>query len=117
MTIQELLILHEDTCERARETLKVKNNDYAGGGNDRFANFRGSEFFGVPMEIGILMRTLDKFKRIETFVRTGNLQVKEESVNDAIEDSINYLILLKGVIESRADTKNILIRAVEEQNG
>lgn len=46
---------------------------------------------------------MDKFKRIETFVRNGTLQVKNESVNDAIEDSINYLILLKGIISEKAE--------------
>lgn len=56
MTTDELLKLHEETCSAAREMMRAKNHDYAGGSSDRFANFRGSEFFGVPMETGILMR-------------------------------------------------------------
>lgn len=81
--------------------MEAKNHDYAGGSDDCFANFRSALFLDVQPEIGLLMRCLDKFKRIEAFVKTGTLKVKNESVNDAIEDVINYMILLKGLIEER----------------
>ena len=81
--------------------MEAKNQDYAGDGSDPFANFRACEIFGVPAEIGILTRSIDKFKRIESFVNTGTLAVKSESVDDAIEDVINYMILLKGIIKER----------------
>lgn len=47
------------------------------------------------------MRIMDKFMRIRTFVQVGTLLVKGESVDDAIEDSINYLILAKGMVIER----------------
>lgn len=103
MNRQQLLELHNATCGKAWEIMKSKNQDYAGGSDDPFANFRVSEMFGIPGELGILMRCTDKFKRIESFVRTGTLAVKAESVDDAIEDVINYMILLKGLIESRKE--------------
>jgi hypothetical protein len=102
MTKEELIKLHETLSIASREIMIMKNNDYASAtGNDPFANFRGSSFLGVEPEIGILMRSMDKFKRIETFVRTNNLEVKSESVQDAILDVINYMILLAGIIKDK----------------
>lgn len=102
ITAPELLALHESTCAAARDIMRAKNHDYTDGSVDPFANFRTSEILGVPGEVGILIRSLDKFKRIQTFVNKGTLLVKGESVDDAIQDVINYMILLKGMIASRA---------------
>jgi len=101
MTREELLKLHRETCEKAYSIMEAKNHDYTGGSDDPFANFRATEMLGVPAEIGILMRCLDKFQRVRSFVANGTLKVKGESVNDAIEDVINYMVLLKGVITER----------------
>lgn len=101
MSREELLKLHTDICEKARGIMSAKNHDYAGGGKDPFGDFRASLVLGVEPEIGLMMRCMDKFKRIETFVNTGSLAVKAESVNDAIEDVVNYMILLAGLIEER----------------
>lgn len=101
MTREELIAMHEETCAKARNVMRSKNVDYAGGSEDPFVNFRASVVFNVKPEIGILIRTVDKFKRIQSFVETGTLHVKNEPVDDAIEDSINYLILLKGMIVDR----------------
>lgn len=101
MTTALLLELHEQTCGAARDIMRVKNHDYTDGSVDPFANFRTSEMLGVPGELGILIRSLDKFKRIQTFINKGTLKVKGESVDDAIQDVINYMILLKGMIRAR----------------
>lgn len=108
MTREELLQLHDELSFRAKEIMKAKSNDYAFG-SDLFANFRGSMFINIPVELGILMRSMDKFKRIETFVRSGNLQVKNESVEDAILDVINYMILLAGIITENKQKESILL--------
>jgi hypothetical protein len=44
---------------------------------------------------------MDKFQRIRAFVTTGTLAVKDESVQDAVRDVINYMILLAGLIDER----------------
>jgi len=103
MTREELFELHKETCEKCYEILVKKNHDYSGASDDAFANFRNSEIFDVPGEIGILMRCIDKFKRIEAFSRAGELHVENESVDDAIEDVINYMILLKGLIRDKQE--------------
>ncbi|MFX0022169.1 MAG: hypothetical protein ACFE9S_07570 [Candidatus Hermodarchaeota archaeon] len=101
MTREELFELHKTTCTETLNIMKQKNQDYSGGTNDIFGNFNACEFLGIPGEIGILVRCMDKFKRIQAFVNTGSLAVKNESVFDAINDVINYMILLKGLIVSK----------------
>lgn len=101
MTREDLLQLHKDTCSKAFGIMEAKNHDYTGGSPDPFANFRATEMLGIPAELGILARCLDKFQRIKSFVVKGELKVKGESVDDAIEDVINYMVLLKGVIKER----------------
>ena len=101
MTSTDLIALHKETCDKARSIMESKNHDYTDGSVDPFANFRTSEILGIPAELGVLVRVLDKMKRIQTFVNKGTLAVKNESVNDAIEDAINYFILLKGIIADR----------------
>tara|TARA_Y100000385_G_scaffold287324_1_gene351350 strand:- start:413 stop:799 length:387 start_codon:yes stop_codon:yes gene_type:complete len=99
MTKEELFKLHEETCRVCLETVKKKNADYTGGADNPFANFLAGEVLGVEGEVGILLRSLDKFQRVKAFVENGTLAVKSESVDDAIEDVINYMILLKGLIK------------------
>ncbi len=102
MTKPELLQLHQDTCAKALEIMRAKNTDYTAGTSDPFANFRASQIVGVDPIIGILSRSIDKFMRITSFVELGSLQVKDESVDDAFMDVINYMILGLGMIrESR----------------
>ena len=48
--------------------------------------------------IGILLRCIDKFKRIQTHVEKGSLLVQGEGVDDAIKDVINYMHLINGIL-------------------
>jgi len=101
ITRPQLLTLAKITFGACIVIMEAKNRDYAGGGSDPLANFRASETLGVPPEIGLLMRCMDKFKRIQAFVNTGTLSVKNEPVEDAIRDVINYMILLLAMVEER----------------
>lgn len=101
MTIDELLKLHETTCNGAREIMRAKNSDYTAGSSDPFANFRASEAVGVPAALSILVRVLDKLQRIRSFATLGELQVKNESVDDAIQDVVNYMVLVQGLLRDR----------------
>ena len=53
--------------------------------------------------MGILLRVQDKLKRIESFVRNGNLSVTEESWMDSCEDVINYMVLIAAILKRDAD--------------
>jgi len=97
MTRPEVIELGDKLLNSCLDIMKAKNNDYASN-EDPFANFKGSSFLGVEPEIGILLRSMDKFKRIETYVKDGKLLVEGEGVDDAIKDVINYMILLYGLI-------------------
>ena len=101
MTRDELFKLHEETTAKCLGIMRQKNQDYSGGTSDPFTNFLAGEVLGIQGELGILLRSLDKFQRIKAFVETGTLAVKSESVDDAIEDVINYMILLKGLIKHK----------------
>lgn len=101
MTKAALFELHEETFKKCLVIMKAKNQDYTGGTDDPFANFKASEIFGISAELGILVRCIDKFQRIRSFTVKGELAVKSESVDDAIEDVINYMVLLKGIIKDK----------------
>ncbi len=100
MDAEGLRELHFLVCTRARNLTIDKNRDYTGGSSDPFANFRTSELLlGVDARLGILLRTADKMQRLRSFIARGHLAVTEESVDDAIIDIINYMILLKGLFD------------------
>lgn len=90
------------------DLMEAKNHDYSGG-EDVFANFRTSEAYGVPPEIGIIMRMGDKFQRINTFLQNGSLKVAGEGVKDAGMDTIGYAFLLLGMIEERLDEADAFV--------
>lgn len=83
-----------DTFSACFETAQRKNHDYGGSNNDPFANFRNSTIAGVSVERGILVRLMDKMSRISTLL-DKEAMVKDEAVDDTIDDAINYLAILK----------------------
>lgn len=82
------------------ELTERKNSDYAGP-TDAFANFRLIESLTqgkITVEQGILVRMSDKLQRI-TNLLSQEAQVKDESINDTLQDLSIY-----------ADILNIYIR-------
>jgi len=98
MNQQDLFNLHKETTSRCFKICEEKNNDYANSDNP-FKNFESSTIFGIHPVKGILLRITDKLQRVNTFCENGQLSVKTESVDDALEDVINYCILAKGIIK------------------
>lgn len=101
--VAQLLKLHEETCEKCRSIMRVKNQDYCGGSGDPYANFRIASAFGIHPAMGIVLRITDKLQRVRAFAANGTMAVKEESVDDALEDIVNYAILLKGMLKEERD--------------
>ena len=98
------LELHKSLCNRMIEITARKNADYTGGSvdNDAFANFRQVERLGIcSTEAGFLTRMTDKMSRINSFVKKGELKVKDESVEDTLLDLANYCLLMYGYIRSK----------------
>ena len=103
MTHDSLLIMAEETFIECINVMRAKNQDYTAGGGP-FENFTTCQSVtGVDPVLGIMDRCLDKFLRIKTFAQKGELKVKAESVEDAIQDVINYMVLMKGVIRDEQD--------------
>ncbi len=106
MNTPDLLKLHKETCDKCYGVMQKKNNDYSGGAtsSDALANFKMSSSLGLAPVMGLLLRIQDKMMRIKTFATDGELNVANETVNDAFEDIINYAVLGKALLqESRAE--------------
>jgi len=106
MTREELLAYHKQKCQDMNDTMKRKNNDYCSASSskeiDPFHNFRQIESLGLcSAEVGIVTRMLDKLARISSFIKNGELQVKDESVEDTLLDLANYSIILSAYIKDK----------------
>lgn len=103
MTTEELLKLHEETCNTCREIMKKKNSDYTGGetSTDPFANFNASSILNIDPVQGLLLRVIDKIQRIRSFTNDNELKVPNETVEDACDDIVNYAILAKAMLKEK----------------
>lgn len=102
MTKKEYFEFHQACVEKMSAITKAKNADYTGIGDDPFANFTRVEVLGIcSTEQGFLTRMMDKLSRINSFAQKGELQVKDESVEDTLLDLANYAILFAGYIRSK----------------
>jgi len=110
MDRNELLASHKSLCEKSYSLMQRKNNDYAGkGGDEPFANFTRCEAMGIcKTETGMLVRMTDKMSRLSSFVESGTLEVKDESVEDTCLDLINYSVLFYSYLQSKKEKHNAL---------
>lgn len=108
MILDNLIEMHNLLCIKAAEIMIAKNHDYTSGSGDPFANFRASEAIGVKPELALLVRMLDKLKRMQTFAEQGQLKVKDESVQDAVIDIINYAVLFYGLTKEKSHDQDVL---------
>ncbi len=69
-----------------------KNHDYAGT-KDPLKNLRACERISLDPFKGVMVRLQDKWSRLEEFVNSGNLMVKQESVIDTLMDNAVYSLL------------------------
>ena len=100
MNTKELLQLHDDTCKACRVIMQKKNSDYTGGkgATAPFANFNASKILDIHPVQGLLLRVIDKIKRIYSFTNDSELSVPNETVEDACDDIVNYAILAKAML-------------------
>jgi len=69
-----------------------KNHDYAGT-KDPLKNLRASMRLDIDPVTAVLVRLQDKWSRLEEFVKSGQLLVKDESVEDTLMDNAIYSLL------------------------
>lgn len=98
-----LLAFHKTFTEKAFATMEKKNSDYAGEA-DPYANFRLAEIMGVAsVEQAIFIRMGDKFARLANAVAGKELKVSDESINDTLEDLLNYTVILAAYIKDKKE--------------
>lgn len=100
MTKHELVGFSQAFFEKCHEIMKSKNADYSGASEDTFANFNAINIYGIPTEVGFLTRMTDKMARVASFIKRGELMVKDESVTDTLRDLANYSMLLAAYLRS-----------------
>jgi len=93
----------DKTFTDMRALIEKKNNDYTAGAleSDPFRNFREAEQFGIDPLAGLSNRMNDKFNRVKSFCKTGDLAVETEGVEDAFKDLIGYSLLALGMLEEQ----------------
>lgn len=86
--------------------VEKKNADYSGASLDPFKNIRNAGFVGVSVERGVLVRMMDKMGRISSLL-DQDAQVKSESIDDTLNDLINYAAILKLYLKSNRQMMSI----------
>lgn len=72
---------------------RAKNAGYSGDSQDRWANFRMSESFGVSAVLGCLIRMSDKFIRIQNLIKNPNNEQVGEAITDTLMDLASYALI------------------------
>ena len=98
-TKETLFELHQELTKKGLEIMKAKNADYSKA--HPLGNFYCCEALqACSAENGIIVRMSDKLSRLVSVIEKG-AQVKDESIEDTIVDTINYAVLLAAVIRHR----------------
>lgn len=97
MTLENLLDIHDVLSYESRKLMYAKNSDY-NANNDPLGNLRACECIDVPGERGVLIRMLDKIKRLDTIASGKELKVGDEKLKDTILDIINYSVLFYAMV-------------------
>lgn len=92
MTRDEFMTELVNVYDECVSISKRKNQDYAQD-EDPFQNFRMSEFMGVSIPRGILVRVTDKLVRAANLLDKDPI-VANESLDDTIKDALNYLAFI-----------------------
>tara|TARA_Y100000310_G_C20500762_1_gene723858 strand:- start:380 stop:733 length:354 start_codon:yes stop_codon:yes gene_type:complete len=96
--------LHEELSLSVRLLLN-KGFDYSDSKYGRLGNLGASEEIGIEPWKAIIIRMLDKWTRLKTFVREETYKVKDESFEDTIRDLGNYCFLCLVTIKTNRPSK------------
>ena len=86
--------IHKEISNKLTSMYKSKNADYG----DSYKLLRDK------YPTSVIIRLADKLNRLEVLISGTPQQVKEESINDTLEDMANYCIM--ELIERRVDNDN-----------
>ena len=94
MTKDDFLRSVETTFKEALALVRKKNADYTGGSTDPFANFRTAEIAGVDPRRAVLLRLLEKVRRVSSLLG-ADPQVEDEPIGATLIDIVNLAALLR----------------------
>lgn len=101
-------VIVDDTFQACRQLLCVKGGEYAGS-EDRLGNFkRGANDTGCTPQQVLWVYLSKHLDSIKTFIRDDAANAsreRSEPITGRIDDAINYLVLLKGLVVEKADPK------------
>lgn len=105
MNREEFLEYHKNVCDKLHLLTIKKNGDYSGGNINPFFNYESVERNEVTStEIGFMTRIMDKYNRINSFIKQGFFNVEDEKIEDTCLDAANYFIMLSAYFKHK---KNI----------
>jgi len=103
MTNEEYLEFVDSMLELVKGMIAQKNRDYTSGSGDALFNLRDATNLGLTPMHGLALRMGDKFKRLQTFVKTGSLSVKNEGAEDVFKDLIGYSLMGLALLREQYD--------------
>lgn len=107
MTKDALKEFHVKTFQKCLNTMLQKNEDY-NGHEDALGNFKDVEERSITSsEVGVRVRINDKYNRMCNLFATRSNGSHDESLDDTIDDMINYLIILKAVMQDKCLTNHV----------
>ena len=111
-TREQLMEIHGQLCDEARNLSRRKNHDYSGGQdtNNAFMNFQKCEELNLcKAETGILVRMSDKISRLHTLADSSlKFEVADEKVLDTVLDLINYSVIFYAMHKDRKESEVLL---------
>lgn len=100
----EFLTYHKNCCEYLVDLTQKKNKDYSGNNDNPFLNYESTEKLDVTStEQGFLVRMLDKYNRVNSFIKQGVFEVEDEKIEDTLLDLANYSIMLSAYIKHKKE--------------
>lgn len=105
-----------EMLEAMAELHSRKNHDYAGT-SDPLKNLRACKRLELDPFMGVMVRLQDKWSRLEEFVKSGTLMVKNESVKDTLMDNAVYSILAIILYEEQEKEELDYQAAIDHETG
>jgi hypothetical protein len=119
MSNKELYELMKATFSKCEEIARAKGADYTVGSQDALANFKGVGLdMDIPPQVACWIFMNKHYKAITNYVKSRG-KSQSEPIDGRIDDLINYLVLLKGLIkeeEHRKGAINVLGESLESSN-
>lgn len=94
----------QERFDKCKEVLGRKGNEYSNN-NDRLYNFKiAAKIQGGSPEkalLGMMVKHLVSVIDIINYVDKYNLSVNDDLIDEKLGDTINYIVLLEGLIKER----------------